>query len=348
MIYREATYQDDSQLLELFDLAGMPGAIELKTNRAPSFFSLVTLRGESEVFVAEENEDILGCICVSKQTSYVNRKIHDVFYISDFRVSPNHRKRGIGLKLTNTAVKYLETKGADLVFLNVSKGNKRPFVFFSNRKNYPDFERIGIFKIYQFLASGKKAKAGVFPEKTEVTQEIIDFLNDNYQDRELASVITLKYFQQTMVFTIRQENQINAIMCLSDYSNSKHQIVTGLPWYLRCLLAVINSARGLFGGQRLPSINEPIKMLYIKHLVVKDNDKGLLKILIRTAQNEANKKAYAFVSLGLHQRDPLIKSLPKIFRFTFYSVGMVVTMKNSQVLMKSIKGGIPFKDFSTV
>ncbi len=91
------------------------------------------------------------------------------------------------------------------------------------------------------------------------------------------------------------------------------------------------------GTNQLPSVNQPIKMLFIKYLAVKNEDKRLIKSLIRQAQNEVYLKSYSFVSLGLHEKDSLRKRLPKFFRMTFHSIGMLVTMKNNKNLMDLIK-----------
>jgi len=44
----------------------------------------------------------------------------------------------------------------------------------------------------------------------------------------------------------------------------------------------------------------------------------------------------------------LITKMPKFIKFTFYSVGMLVSMKNNIDLMKKIKKGVPFEDYSIV
>jgi ribosomal protein S18 acetylase RimI-like enzyme len=346
--YREAVPKDDSSLLKLMNSTGMPGIIQLMTTRAPSFFDLISKRGLSKVIVAEKKDQIVGAICATHETAYINKIPTKLFYISDFRVDYTHRNQGIGLQLTNKAVDYMEEQDADFVFLNVSKGNKRPFVFFGNRKHYPDFQNIGIFNIYQFLGSKKKTNNEFRVEKIILNKEIIDFLNDFYKSNELAPVIKANQFQDTTIFKVEEKGKLIGVMCIADYNNCKQHIVIKLPWYLRLFISIMNLIRTIAGNNLLPSTNQPIKMLYIKYLAVKRKDRNLIKSLIRTAQNEVYSKSYSFVSLGLHEKDPLIQRLPGFFRITFNSVGMLVTMKNNQKGMDLVKKGIPYKDFSTV
>ena len=84
------------------------------------------LRGQSKVYVAEEENQIIGSLCVSTEQVYVDGRLMPINYIGDFKVARVHRNRGIGLELTNIVAKYLMQKDADFVFLNVSKGNKKP------------------------------------------------------------------------------------------------------------------------------------------------------------------------------------------------------------------------------
>ena len=143
--YRLATHEDNSQLIALTSSSGMPGKMSLRIDRNPDFFRINELRGETKVYVAVDGVKIVGSISVSDQTTFINKKTFPLYYISDFKVAKAYRNQGIGLQLTNEVVKYLETQDADFAFLNVSKGNKRPFVFFKDRGHYPDFESIGSF-----------------------------------------------------------------------------------------------------------------------------------------------------------------------------------------------------------
>ena len=149
--YRLATIEDNQQLLELTSSTSMSGEMGLRIDRYPNFFELNKLRGKTNVYIALQNDLIVGSICVSDQIVYINNEEYPLYYISDFKVAKTHRNRGIGLQLTHEVAKYLETQNADFAFLNLSKGNKRPFVFFKDRSHYPDFQNIGAFKVFQFI-----------------------------------------------------------------------------------------------------------------------------------------------------------------------------------------------------
>jgi len=347
--YRLADFNDNKQLLELTMHAGMPGKMALRIDRHPDFFKLNNLRGKTKVYVALEEEKIVGSICVSDQIVFIDKKKYPLYYISDFKVAQTHRNLGIGLQLTNRVVEYLETQNADFAFLNVSKGNKRPFVFFSDRGHYPDFKNIGTFTTFQYVGSNNK-----FPNKkykielTKGTNEILEFLNNFYSKYELAKVISNDKIKDSELYVVREENEILAVMSIIDTMHMKQNVVLKMPWHLKAVIESINVFCKWFKLSKLPKEKEPIKMLYIQYLALKEYDKSLISALISFAKQQAYNKSYSFVSISTHENDVLLQKLPKFMRFTFQSVGMLVSMKDNKRLMKLIKEGMPFRDYSTV
>ena len=347
--YRLANFKDNQQLLELTMSAGMPGKMALRIDRHPDFFKLNSLRGETKVYVALEDTNIVGSICVSDQIVFIDKRQYPLYYISDFKVAQTHRNLGIGLQLTNMVVTYLESQNADFAFLNVSKGNKRPFVFFSERGHYPDFQNIGTFTTFQYIGSNRKFSNNKYKiELAQGTHDVLEFLNNYYSQYELANVITNDKIKDTDLYVVREQNQILAVMSIIDTMNMKQNVVLKMPWHLKGVIACINVFCKLLKLSKLPKENEPIKMLYIRYLAIKKYNKTLISALMSFAKQQAYNKSYSFVSISMHENDILLQKLPKSMRFTFHSVGMLVSMKDSKKLMKLIKKGMPFRDYSTI
>ncbi|MBP6025230.1 GNAT family N-acetyltransferase [Ferruginibacter sp.] len=347
--YRLATYEDNQQLIGLTASTGMMGETALRIDRKPDFFSLLKMRGETKVFIALDGETIIGSLCVTLQQVYVNGRIFPLQYIGDFKVAAAYRNKGIGLQLCNNMADYVIAVGADLAFLNVSKGNTKPISFFKNRPGVPDFENIGIFNIHQFI--GKKKKAFHPRYKIEVVaadEETITFLNSYYSKYEMGSVITKEKLDGTQVFTILEDDKIIAAMCLIDTMQVKQNVVTKLSWKMRYPLKIINATGSLLGISKMPLLNEPVRMMYIKYLAVNNREKQIVRLLINHARNIAYEKLYSFVSIGLHQRDPLNSSFAGLLKLTVNSVGMLLSIKNNKALIEKVKQGVPFEDYSLV
>lgn len=347
--YRLATEKDNAQLIKLTASAGMGGEIALRIDRNPNFFNLLKLRGETRVYVAEEDKKIIGSLCVSMQDVYINKVLTPVNYIGDFKVDPEHRNRGIGMNLTNTVASYLISIDADLVFLNVSKGNNKPFSFFKDRTVGTDFESIGCFNIYQFVGKKKKSKHADYTiELSEASEETIFFLNNAYKNYELGSQITKEKLADTQLFTIKQNGSIIAAMCIIDTMHLKQNIVTRVSWKMNVLLKLTNMFSPMMGISKMPVLEQPVKMVYIKYLAIQKDEEQVIKLLLNHAKNIVYDKSYSFVSFGIHERDPLNAYFKRMRKFTFHSVGMLSSLHESVDKVKAIKEGVPFEDYSIV
>jgi ribosomal protein S18 acetylase RimI-like enzyme len=347
--FRAATTEDNLKLIQLTATSAMAGDIGLRIDRKPDFFALLEMRGETKVFVAEENEQIIGAICVSLSNVYVGGEIFPLQYIGDFKVAERYRHQGIGLKLCNEMAEYVISQNSDLAFLNVSKGNTKPLSFFKNRPNVPDFDNIGIFNIYQIIGKRIAASSHKYSiEETKLTDDVLQFFNSHYSNYELAPVLTQENFNSTSIFIIRESERIIAAMTIVDTMSVKQNVVTALSWKFKFALKVINIFAGVSGFSKMPELNQPVKMLYIKYLAVESNRKLLVKLFVNYARNLAFKKSYSYVSIGLHEKDKLKDCLSRLPKLTFKSVGMLLSIKNNRSLVDKVKEGVPYEDYSLV
>jgi hypothetical protein len=117
---------------------------------------------------------------------------------------------------------------------------------------------------------------------------------------------------------------------------------------LKLLLAALNALYRISGIARMPVMDKPVGMLYIRYLAIPCPDKRLIKLLINHARHIAYVKAYSFASVGLHEKDPLHKYLTGMFRLRFKSAGMLLSIKNNRSLVEQVKNGVPFEDYSLV
>lgn len=347
--YRLATQHDNQQLLQLTSSLGMEGEIALRIDRKPNFFALLELRGDTKVIVAVDDDVIIGSLVVSLQYVYLNGKVCPLHYIGDFKVAAAYRNRGVGLQLCNELANLLVPAGADLAFLNVSKGNTKPFSFFKDRPSIPDFENIGLFIITQFISrKNSNAHPRYEVERSIANEELINFYNRHYVNYQLGPVITEEKLVLTENFIVTSSGNIIAAMSLLDTMKYKQNVVTRLSFKMKLLLKGLSAILPLFSLSPLPVIYQPVKMLYIRYLAVNDNDNELTRLLINYARNVAYQKSYSFASIGLHEKDPLNACFRGFLKLTFKSVGMLVTIKNNQQLIESVQQGIPFEDYSLV
>lgn len=346
--YRLANRADNYQLLQLTSAADMAGETGLRIDRHPDFFRLLEMRGDTKVFVALDGRKIIGSLCATLQYVYVGGKVYPLQYIGDFKIDKAYRNRGIGLRLCDEMANYVIAIGSDLAFLNVSMGNTKPLSFFRNRPNVPDFDNIGIFHSYQFVGKKRTTTITANVEAAQVSVEIINFLNGHHRNYELGVVVTEKSLEGAEIFVVREQERIVAAMCLVDTMDVKQNVVTKISWKMKTLLTAINAISGLTGLSKMPGVNTPVQMMYIKYLCVPGNDKRIVRILINHARCLVYEKSYSFISIGLHEKDPLKTCFSSLFKLTFNSVGMLLSIRNNRDLVRIVKEGVPFEDFSLV
>jgi len=347
--YRLAKQSDNEQLIALTSATDMTGTMSLRIDRNPDFFRLLHKRGESKVFIALDNNIIVGSLSVSVQNVYVGGEVMPLHYVGDFKVAEAYRHKTIGANLCNELARYMRSIDADLAFLNVSYGNKRPFSFFKGRPDFPDFDNIGLFTIHQFIGIKQKQRPGPFPiEPADITDDLIAVLNAQYARYELGNVITKDMLKGTDIFIIRDENRIRAAMCLADTMNTKQNVLTRLPLKLKYLLRILNACRGVLGISKMPSLHTPIRILYIKYIAASSNEKKLIRSMLHLARNIGYERKCSFVSIGLHEKDPINACFSGLFKLTFRSVGMLISLKNNRDLIRKVIMGIPFEDYSLV
>lgn len=347
--YRIATEEDNRQLIELTAESGMDGEIALRIDRNPDFFSLLKLRGESTVIVAIEDQKIIGSLSVSIQDVFIDGQLCPVNYVGDFKVLESYRKRGVGMNLLNFLAEKLYSSGKDLVFLNIAKGNQKPVSFSTNKKNYPDFVNVGTFNVYQFI--GKKRTSSQLEckiEQSENTEEVRAFFAENYKKYELGVHIVKEKLDGTEIFIIRENNSIIGAISLMDTMSVKQNIVIRVSWKLNLILKVMNAIGPFLGLSKMPLFREPVQMIYIKYLALKSKDKRVMKMLIDHARFVAFEKSYSFVSIGLHDKDPLTELLSGMIKFIFKSNGLITSLKGNVSYLEKVKNGIPYEDFSLV
>ena len=346
---RLATPKDNEQLIALTASSGMSGEVALRIDRQPDFFRLLEMRGKSNVFVALDGPMIVGSLSVSQQQVYLGGEIHPLLYIGDLKIAKGYRNKGLGGQLCDEMANYATSIDADLAFLNVAKGNNKPFSFFKNRPGFPDFTNIGVFNIHQLIGKKQKRQLISNPIKSvEVTDELLAFFNVQHAKYELGNVITKEMLVGSELFSIQEGNMIVAAMCLTDTMHVKQNVVTQMSWSMKILLKAINHISEVAGISKMPALQTPVRLLYIKYLAVDQQDKKMVLAMINHARNIAYERSYSFASISLHEKDPLNRSIKGLLNLTFNSIGMLISLKDHKSLITTVTSGIPFEDYSLV
>ena len=346
---REGTYSDNEGLVSLTSQTPMKGNISLKINRSPDFFALLEKRGPYFVIVAQVNNNIIGSYSASATEVYIDGKRETVYYLGDFKVHPDYRKSTVAARLALAVMNRLKSMNADFLFCTVAHGNDDVLPFFKGRAFLPMAEAIGIFNVFQIIPTPFKIRNNKYQmEQGCVTPLIVGLFNTYMKRFQLGSIYSERSLENTMSISASINNKVVAAITLSDTASVKQNILIRLPFYLNTLVRILNAINTIFPIARLPRIGEVVQVLYIKSLACEPGYEDALISLIGRARNLAYEKRYHFLTIGIHDKDPLLKIFSRYPKFTFKSMGFVASLNNTEMKINSILKGIPFEDYSLV
>ena len=357
IVIREASAEDNAGLLALTDATPMLGTVSLRIDRGPDFFRLLKVRGKTKVFVATHRDRIIGCISATVRLAFVTGVPQRIGYIGDVKVHPTFAGSRVVLRLISATREYLVQRNVDLLFAVIAAGNRHALSLMEGRLRTPVWRPIGSFRVYELLPSPVSRRSRLYEIGEAHSNEhefIANFVNRFNRDYEFGPVVAEPWRDadasnadmSTKTLVARISGRIVACLTTFDTSDVKSNVVVGLPLALKAVLAALYPVRLILPHFRVPSIGEPLRLLYLRHLAHEGHESAL-RALVQRARYEAYRGRYSFAVLGLHERDPLdviVRGLPK---FVFVSHAFATSLMKRQDLER-IAAGIPMEDYSLV
>lgn len=346
---REASSEDNLALIELTQQSPMQGIISLRIDRNPDFFGLLGLRGANTVFVATQNDQIIGSFSDSIKKVWLNGKESTVHYLADLKILPAFRGGSAAVKLVKAMNAYLNDQEGDICYCTISKGNDKVLPLFQGRLGIPAFESLGEFSVYQILPTARKQKKHpnyTFSDTISDQISLPSFYNAIFQAYQLAPLIEAESLLKTSSLIALHKGEIIAAISLADVHPFKQYVVIDMSLGLKILVGISKILNRLFGLMRLPSIGEPIQTLHVRYFGCKKGHAVALQQLLQQARNIARAQGFHFLSIGIHHKDGhtnLCKGMPKI---TFTSQALITSLQSNPEMLKRIQAGTVFEDFS--
>jgi GNAT superfamily N-acetyltransferase len=357
---REAVVADNEALLELTRLTPMAGSISLRIDRDPDFFALPRARGETMVFVATCQEKVIGCMSASFHVAYVGGELEKIAHATDLKVHPQFTGLRLAVRLISAIEHYIREQGVDLAFSLVADGNKRMMILAEGRHGTPVEVMLGRFFVEQliplpFARSSKRYRLDeAEPKDLPEIAAMLDQRNRGLNfappvsagDLERLSMPALsKPYRRMLV--LREQGRIVATLTLEDTQHLRQNVLVGLPVHLRAALAALRVLALPVPRLRVPQIGEPFAIAYVRFLAYAEGKQDAMRHLLSHARAEAFRQRYTFLSLGLHEDDPLRQAVAGVPRLTFTSRAMATSViRKGRVT--GLTDRIPFEDFALV
>jgi ribosomal protein S18 acetylase RimI-like enzyme len=357
---RQATTDDNDGLIELTRATPMPGAISLRIDRDPDFFALLRMRGEALVYVAIYGGRLIGSISGTIHMAYVYGIPERVAYVGDLKVHPEFTGRRLSVRLIAALQAHLKSRGIDLTYNLVAKGNHRVSQFCATKHVSRAVALMGEFIVDEIIPSPfprRSTKYRIAEAKREELPEIVKLIDCVRRKRMFGRVVTIEDLRQTFdavaktgcakILVAREAGIIKATLTVENIERIKRNVLISVPPLLRASLTILRLAAIAIPNVNVPRVGGPLEMLYARYMACADGYEDALPPLLAEARVEALRRGSSFLSLGLHENDPYRAAVSGLPRFSFRSMAVSNSIFTSDCV-RDLALAVPYADFALV
>lgn len=331
MIFRKAEASDNKALIELTRQTPMEGAVTVYVDRSPDFFTLSKLQGKSfEVFVAEEDGKIIGCVStVERDIRYKGREKKQL-YGCDLKVHPGARGKKLGKKLAWLFLeKACENELFEMAEVEVITKNNSSLniVSWLGDEICPSVHSgmAGIYQILPYRKYSVENSLNIRKAKNSDTGLICSMLEKTYADYEDAPVFSEEWFLSLIsahdsfsiedILIAERDGSPAAMAGFWDQSRIRRTVVEKMPFSAKITMMGLSLISPFFSMPSLPKEGDSLKYLFLRFPACFNNDIDALSSLLRHKSNEIRKmKKYHFIWAGFHEADSMAKMLEGMWK----------------------------------
>ncbi|HEU5262408.1 MAG TPA: hypothetical protein VFU41_13410 [Gemmatimonadales bacterium] len=331
LVARDARPTDNAALIELAAACPMVGDFTLCVDRAPDFFALNRLEGDSwRVGVVDGTAGTpVGCIATSERIVYLHGGPARSAYVGDLKVHPAHRGGGgaVADALTCYARDAALAAGGPGVptLLTVLAGNRPMERRAAGPRGLPHLARFATIRSYalpllwpRLERPGLRVTAGdardleamaalwrrVAPGRNFAPVYAPDSLG-----QWIGAAPGLDFSCYRLAW--RRDGRLAGFLALWDQSSFKQLRVVRYSSRAGAVRFFFNRVAPLCAAAPLPVAGAPLR--YVTALHVCAEDASALRALLMHAHDALRGRGLAFFAVGLDVRDPLAVALSGLF-----------------------------------
>lgn len=322
---RDAVPGDNASLLELTAACAMQGDIALRMDRAPDFFALNRLEGESSRVgvVTDDSGQIVGSVAAARRRAFVNGNVTAISYVSDLKVHPRARGSGAADLLT----RYVRDAAADLVgpnapvMLSILAGNTAMERRARGPRGAPVLSRFATISVLAIplLWERREKIAGLTVRNATSSdyEAMVDLWRREAPQRQFAADLTeddlrsfidaapgLSITDYLLAFDPR--GRLRGFVGVWDQTSFKQMRVVSYSPRLAVARKLINIIAPMTGAPPLPQPGGALPALAAVHVCA--DEAPTLRALLLSAYRRHRAGRFTFLTIGLDVRDPLLRA----------------------------------------
>jgi hypothetical protein len=324
-----ATEADDADLRAVLARTPMPGPIAVTFRREPSYFAAAVVAGAfRQVVAAREcrSGHIIGFGARSVTQRYVNGQPAGIGYLSDLRLLPEHRSRG----LLARGYAFFRELHADqrtrLYLTTIAEGNTIALSLLgSGRAGLPRYHDAGRYHTFVLpllrRSSRPRASASlsIRPARAADLPAVLAFLDAAGPRRQFFPRYVADDFLgppgrfrdlrlENLLLAFRQDRLVGTLAGW-DQSGFRQTVVHGYSAALRRLRPLYNAWAHWCGRPRLPPPGTAFRSMTAALPVVVDDDRDVFTALLDALVEKGRAGCCEYLVLGLADADPLLPVL---------------------------------------
>jgi GNAT superfamily N-acetyltransferase len=315
--------EDNDGLLELAAACPMQAEMTVRVRREPDFFALSRLQGERwEVGVAETPDGtIAGCIGVAGRRVHLWGTPTQTMYVSDLKVRPEFRGIGVADALSGYARSVCREVAPDVLTLTTAlAGNRAIERRARGPRGMPVLGRFATVRLHSMVLLRARqvplASLRLMQAEERDLEEMMALWRHVAPGRQFAPVLDASALARWIAaapgmdvssfwLARRPDGALGGFMAVWDQHPLKETQVLRYSWRAAAFRGAYNAAASLLGASPLPRAGGPLRFVSAFHTCVSPSAPEVLRALLISAGNEARRRGYAFLNLGLDVRDPL-------------------------------------------
>ncbi len=361
-----ATEKDDADLRRLLASSAMPGRITVTFEREPNYFLGCGTMGRFwQVLIArhQPSGELAGVICRGTRPHFINGQAQELGYIGQLRVAEQYQGRWV-LSRGLPKLRELHADGrVAAYFAAISDENvtARGVLVDHSRRYFPTLRELARIHTLGIILRKPKPKLSSPYEISRVTleqlREIVVFLRREgaakqffpaYTKSDFVDSPTTRDFRLADFIVARRGGEIVGIIGLWNQSGYKQSVVQVYNGSLRWLKPFYNFGARLVGMQPLPAPGEHINSAYASFICVANNDPDTFRAVLREVYNLAAERRYAYLMLGLTERDPLLPVAREYAHIAYHSSLYTVCWDDARDFHDRLDERVPYIEIAAL
>lgn len=297
MHIRDARPEDNEELQRLQEQCPQGTSLVVSTVNIPDFFARAKPYESYKLYVACEDEQIIGSMACAVRDGVVNGKISRVGYEFQAFTSPFCRRKGIAASLHRHIENYLKQQNAVLSYCLLMEGNY-PSIKLFERQGFKPYRELVMPALIVYKEMEAQSLGNIRSATPDDMVAVAELLNTAWQGYELYQPTSADALLQLIeripgyelenILILEDKNEIKACAGFWDWSKITKLTVHSLSSRMKMIRLMLNFASIFRTMPRSPKRGDILKQFVLTPMAFKDPKDSAA--LFRYVNNVALKK----------------------------------------------------------